>query len=560
MIDWKEIFQRSNFWAVQYARKAIQRAREKGKDHVTVKCAATPSGVLHIGNANEVIRSYFIAKSIEMLGFKAKVIYTSDDRDPLRSIPKTILDKDGNLISTPKEILEEFKKYFGKPVCLVPDPFKCHSSWSEHFLYFFFEGLRKLGILDVIDFEYYSPNVLYFNGVYDEILKFVLENKDKIEAFLREFKEHPIVYNVLCENCGRITAKLISFDGEKVEYICERRVLGDEDRIAEGCGYHGKTHFRYGKLPWHLEWAAQWKIFDADIEPFGKEHLESYKISKPIAEKIFGIKAPIPVMYEFFLVNGEKMSSSKGNVYDINFLLRFLEPEVILYLYTKRPNMQRNIDLKNIHLLVDEWDRLEEKVLKTLELLEKGEIDIEQLKDRKDVANYEELVIYYLCMRGEIKRRVKIPYTFAAIIGQLLKEERKIFEVLLRTGHITRNISEENWKFILERIEKASYWAKHFAPEIYKVRIIEEKVDINLDEKDKETLRKIKEFIENNENWEVDYVQTEIHRIIKETNDPKKFYKKLYKIFLGKEAGPKIGTLISVIGKEKALEVINRYL
>ena len=565
----KKIFEISEFWAVQYAKEAIQRAQKKGKNFVTLRCANTPTGVLHIGNANDIIRNYFIAKCIEILGFKAKVIFTSDDRDPIRGFPPVICDKNGNLVEF-KEREEYEKKYDGYPVCLIPDPFKCHSSWSEHFLSVYFNELRKLGILEEIDFEYYSPNVLYHTGEWEEYVKKVLENKEKIKEIYKEFKEHIREYpfSVICEKCGRIgTTHVINYNPEtgEVEYVCEKRHL--KKKTVEGCGYKGRTTIRRGKVDWYIEWAINWVYFDTDLEPMGKDHwVSSWKISTKIVKEIFNFEPPIPVPYDYFTVFGQKMSGSKGNIINLTELLKLLEPEIVLYLYSKRPMQERDIGeiLKNLHQLVDEWDKLEEKVWKTKELLEKGEIKEEDLADPKkvkelNIANAEEFAIYYLCMKGFPERKpVRVPYSFCAIIGQLLKDERKIRDVLLRTKHIPEDIDEKEWKRVLERIERAKYWIEKYGPEIYKIKI--EQGEVKLDDKDKETIKRIIEFLERNENWTIDYVQTEIHKIICETNDPKSFYKKLYKMFLNKEAGPKIGTLICVLGKDRSIEILQKYL
>ena len=53
-------------------------------------------------------------------------------------------------------------------------------------------------------------------------------------------------------------------------------------------------------------------------------------------------------MYEFFLVNGEKMSASKGNVYIVQDLLKVMEPEAFMFFYAKRPEKQRDLELKRI--------------------------------------------------------------------------------------------------------------------------------------------------------------------------------------------------------------------
>jgi len=578
-IDWRSIFEKSEFWAVQIAKQAIARAREKNKKIITVRCANTPTGVLHIGNANDVIRAYFVAKSVEVLGYNVRLVFTSDDRDPIRGFPKTIADKEGNLVEFKEK--EEFEsKYDGFPVFAIPDPFRCHSSWSEHFISVYFKELERLGIITSIRFEYYSPNVLYHSGQWLDLVKKALDQKDKINEIYKEFKQHIREYPfaVICQNCGRIgTTHVTDYDPKtgRVKYICGSRHL--KKKTVEGCGYAGETTIRFGKLDWYVEWAMDWAFFSTDVEPIGKDHYSSsWRISPKIAREIFGIEEPIPVVYEFFTVDGKKMSGSKGNVYNLTFFMKILENEVLLYhLYTRKPNVHREISLRNIHLAVNEFDEFENELWQQI--------------DSGKITDYTGLSVYYLVFAGNppTKKPIRVPYTFAAVIGQILlprellinthiplrelgislKEERvqlalqKIKEVLVRTGHIPKDIEEIEFYSIIDRVRKATYWAINYGPENYRIKISEKKEDMHLSEEEKELVKEIISIVENlGETINIDDLQTKIHSIIKEKTNPKQFYKKLYKMFLGKESGPKIASLISVIGKEKAKEILSRYL
>ena len=600
-INWKGIFENSNFWAVTVAKQGVERAQKKNKNLITVRCANTPTGVLHIGNANDVIRAYFVAKSIEVLGYNVRLVFTSDDRDPIRGFPKVIADKEGNLIEFPEDIKKEFEaNYDGFPVFAIPDPFNCHSSWSEHFLSVYFNELGQLGIIDSIRFEYYSPNVLYHSGKWLHLVKKALEQKDKINQIYSKFKQHVREYPfaVICQSCGKIgTTHVISYNPEtdNIRYICGSRHL--KKKTVEGCGYEGETNIRFGKVDWYVEWAMDWAYFETDIEPMGKDHYtSSWRISPVIAREVFGVEEPIPVPYEFFTVDGKKMSGSKGNLWNITEFLKLVEPEVFLYLYTKRPMVERDIDLKNLYQLVNEFDELEARVYKTLEKIKNEEISIEDLKDEKfvsekNLASFEDLTVYYLISHGRIenKKPIRIPYNFAAMIGQLIlpkqllektnvpltilqeKDERfakeeidktimRIKNILIKTKHIDENILDYHLHKIIDRIRKAGYWAIKYGPDYIRVELNKEIVNVKLSKEEKETIKKIINFLESLEYLDIEILQTEIHNIIKNHTNPKIFYKKLYRMLLNKDRGPKIGSLIVAVGKEKILNILRQYL
>jgi len=575
----KKIFEKSNFWSVQIAKEAIKRAEKKKKDLVVVRCAATPTGVLHIGNANELIRSYLIKISIEILGKKAKVIYTSDDRDPMRGFPLKIADKEKNLIEF-KERNHYELHYDGFPVFAIPDPFKCHSSYSEHFVSLLFDELKSIGIDEI---EYYSPNILYYQDKnWQKLVKEAMNKREKINKILSELKEHIREYPfaVICENCGRIgSTNVLNYDPEteEIEYLCESRRL--KKKTVEGCGYKGKTKIRNGKLDWYVEWALDWKYFDADVEPLSKEHyVSSWKVSPKISREVFNQEEPIPVLYELFTINGKKMSSSKGNIYNINFFLKILEPEVfVYYLYTKRPFVQREITLSRINQAVDEFDKLEEEVFNSLE------------KEKLSQDEIDKIVNYYLSFFGKIpeNKPVRVNYSFLAVIGQLLlpKElinnteiplikldpnllERydfvfsKIREILKRTGHIKKDLNNFEFYKIIDRARKASFWARNFAPSFLKIELNQKKEDLEFNNEEKEILNFILNVIEDldkEEKINLDDLQTKIHKKISEKLDSREFYKKLYKILIGKEGGPKISSLI-VAKKEEIKKIIMGYL
>ncbi len=562
-IDWRRVFENSNHWAVQVARQAIERVRKSGRDLVTVRCANTPTGVLHIGNANDVIRSYFIAKAVNVLGYESRVVFTSDDRDPIRGFPGVICDKDGNLVKFDKK--EEFEeKYDGFPVFAIPDPFKCHSSWSEHFLSVYFKELSELGVTTSVRFEYYSPNVLYHSGQWLHLVKKALDNTEKINEIYKEFKEHIREYPfaVICQNCGRVgTTHVKEYDPEtgRIKYVCESRHL--KKKTVHGCGYEGETTIRFGKLDWYVEWAMNWAFFETDVEPMGKDHyVSSWRVSPRIAREVFGIEPPIPVPYEMFTVDGKKMSSSKGNIYNLTELLKMLEPEIVLYLYAKRPMVQRDISLKNLHLLVDEWDKLEEKVYKTIADIKDGKISIEDLKDHKiisenDYASFEDLTIYYLCMNGKVpeEKPYRLPYTFAAIVGQLSRGIKDVERILRETSHIDEN-NEKYLEKIYERTKKASYWARTYGPEMFRIEINENPRSIG----EKEVIEEIISELEKIESWTPSEIQNKVHSIIREKSNPREFYPKIYKELLGRERGPRLGTLFAVIGREKTIELLKK--
>ena len=98
---------RSTHWADITADKII---RERGpKEHYTCASGITPSGTVHIGNFREIISVELVVRALRDKGEKVRFIYSWDDYDVFRKVPKNMPQQ---------ELLETFLR---KPIVLVPD-------------------------------------------------------------------------------------------------------------------------------------------------------------------------------------------------------------------------------------------------------------------------------------------------------------------------------------------------------------------------------------------------------------------------------------------------------
>ena len=155
-------------WAESVAKKLL----ERGSSHV-IETGTSISGIPHVGNASDVIRGDAIRQSLESEGMAPKLIWVSDDSDPLRKIPKG---------------LEAITEYLGFPVKDIPDPFGCHGGFVEHFVEPFIEDLSMLGVKP----ERFSGTELYRSGALYEQIKIALDRSDEIAEILNKFRREPL--------------------------------------------------------------------------------------------------------------------------------------------------------------------------------------------------------------------------------------------------------------------------------------------------------------------------------------------------------------------------------
>jgi len=107
------------------------------------------------------------------------------------------------------------------------------------------------------------------------------------------------------------------------------------------------------KMPWRVEWAAQWATLDVDFEPYGKDHAEgSFESSARIAESVFNIEPPVSMVYEWFTIDGAAMSSSSGVTVAATNVLQWICPQDLLNLFKRNPRRQREFSVEDIPSMV----------------------------------------------------------------------------------------------------------------------------------------------------------------------------------------------------------------
>ena len=75
-------------WAYEVAHELIRKHPNKE----TFVCASgiSPSGSVHIGNFREIVTTYFVVRALQDLGKKTRFIFSWDDYDRFRKVPKNI--------------------------------------------------------------------------------------------------------------------------------------------------------------------------------------------------------------------------------------------------------------------------------------------------------------------------------------------------------------------------------------------------------------------------------------------------------------------------------------
>lgn len=537
------------FWADQIASECIERAKRE-KKIVTCRGGGSPSGTKHIGNLFDVTKAYIPYKAVLQKGHEARVVFTHDDRDPLRTVPARLATLDARWVTVDDVLEKEISAFLGYPYISIPDPLDCCDSWAQHFSKLWENGVFALGLNDT---QFFSNNTLYEEGKFDPYLVMALKNIKNVRTIVQKFQRTKtadyIPFDAICDNCSRIIGQAISFDLENktIRYVCMGKALAGK-YVIEGCGHSGETAFNAGKLPWTFEWPAQWGMFSTTFEPFGKEHAEgSWPRGQVIAREIYGFEPPIPHIYEFLLVDGEKMSSRRGNVYITQEILEIIEPEILMYFYTKRSKKQRNLDLKNIHLLVEDFEKAERIYFGAEQV---------SAKERENVAR-----MYETAMSAVPKSLpLRIPYQLAAVISEFnpYDSRDRALESLKTTGHIKDKISKDDLERIIKRLQLAKTWAEKFAGERMRVNDeLSEEIKKLLSKKQKEALRELAAELKKKLTHEELYA--ELYEISKNHGlESKEFFKAAYNVLISRDSGPRLAAFIFVLGHDRVRKILEQ--
>lgn len=514
------------FWADKIANDLEGQLKGKiaSDGGIVIRDEKTASGRMLISAMRGAAVHGIISELFTERGIAHEFLWEINDTDAFRSVPKN-LDED------------TYKKYLGFPLHKLPSPGGSAKNYPEYFANEFKEVMDHLEFAPV----YYRSSDAYKEGKFNDTIKIALGNAKAIRKIYKDVSgsEKPsdwLPIMMICEKCGKIaTTKAVSFDGEKVLYECN----SDTVEWADGCGHHGESSpFDGGAtLPWKVEWAAKFKVFNVAIEGEGKDLSTkggARDVSNHIAREIFHHEPPLDIQYEFFLSDGKKMSTSKGNAPAAREVVEVLPPLIYRLVFLgKKYNQAIEFNIKGdtIPKLFDRYDQIANFAW------EKVETD--------DVRLFE------LVHTGETPERYFLPrFSQVAFLSQMPHVD--MYEEFAKAKGSALTDGER--KEIDERAEYAKKWLEQYAADEYKFELqsdsLPEEVK-NFTSAQKKALEKLLKYVESQESVSGEDMHHKIHEIKSELGiEPKEFFSAIYLSFLGRTSGPQAGWFLSVLDKE----------
>lgn len=524
------------FWADKIA--------ESTKEPQIVNDSKTPSGRVHVGSLRGVIIHDVIYRALKRAGKPVKFLYGVDDYDALDTVPH-YLDK------------EKFAQYLGYPLCNVPSPDDKASDYAKYFMGEFLEVFNYLGVKP----EIYYLRDLYREGKLNNYIDIFLKNAHLVREVYKDVSkseraENWYPFQVICEKCGKIaTTEVTDYNGSEVFYTCKP----DATNWVEGCGHQAwRSPFNgNGKLPWKVEWVAKWDLLEITIEMAGKDHSQkggSRDVANGICKKVLKKKPPFHAPYEFILVNGTKMSSSKGVGSSAKDMADLLPAELLRFLMLRtQPKTVINFapNYETITRLFRDYDNL----------INTYQQELGKNSDQKVELNDNLLSLFYAQLEEEIK-----PFhcfDISTLISLLQVPHLDLNQEINKRAETELN--EFDLVKINERIKVGKKWLEDYADEEEKLVIYFDKIPETVKQLTEEQINYLKELITTLESlttWEGNELQTALFTALKKLGlSPNIAFPAVYYSFLGKDKGPKAGYLFSYLDKDFVLkrlqEVVN---
>lgn len=326
-------FEKMKSWPFKEARQLKKRFKEAPGGRVKFETGFGPSGLPHIGTFAEVARTTWVQHAFRALtGLPTELIAFSDDMDGLRKVPPGMPNQ---------EMLVE---HLGKPLCHIPDPFDECESYSAYM------NLQLKKFLNSYQFSYHfqSSNEAYTRGDFNEGLSLILQNVEAIRSVIlptigEEKRGNWSPFFPICEKCGSINNTRVTgyhpLDNT-IDYVCDH-----SDGLVKCCGHKGSTSIHNGhvKVGWKVDWALRWYSYDINYEMYGKDLIDSAKLSGKIT-RIMGKQPPAGFFYELFLdEEGKKISKSKGKGLTIDTWTHYAPLESLLYFLFQNPKQAKRL-------------------------------------------------------------------------------------------------------------------------------------------------------------------------------------------------------------------------
>jgi lysyl-tRNA synthetase class 1 len=527
----------SKHWLDKVVDGILKWQEKNGIANLHVDDMKTPSGRVHTGALRGVLLHDLVAQVLRERGVAAENTYVFNDMDPMDGLP-AYLDE------------SVFAEHMGKPLFQIPKPDldKCGSdltqaseaeladlknakNFAEIYAFDFIHAFRTLGCSQEIIWSH----ELYQSGKMDEIIRLALNSVEPMRKIYQDVAKYQLPENwypfqVICPKCGKLGTTLVTdWDGTEVTFECQ------ENKVtwAKGCGHKAKISpfGGTGKLLWKVDWPAHWTAMGVNVEGAGKDHSSaggSRDMANAECEQVFKIPVPFNIPYEWILIRGAKMSSSKGVGTSAREFTKLFPPAVGRFLFASR-NYAQVIDFDPSTMaipdLFDEYDQ-------------GARIAWGQEEGDERLAR-----AFVLAQVAKTQEKSFLP-RFRDVAMWMQYPDKDLLEEFAKVKDAPLDDLEK--ALLKERMAYAEIWLANYAPAEYQLR---PKVALppeakTLSDDQKTFLKELQVMLAEKKDLAPADLQQEIFNLSKDGIGPRKAFESIYLMLLGKKAGPRAAWLL----------------
>jgi len=510
-------------WPFKEAQKLQKRFAGADNTPLYFETGFGPSGLPHIGTFAEIARTTWVRHAYEHLTQRPTELITfSDDMDGLRKVP----------INMPQQ--EMLSEHLGKPLCHIPDPFGECESYSAYM------NSKLNEFLDSYNFSYTfrSSYDAYTRGDFNDGLAIILQKVEEIKAVIlptmsEKKRKNWSPFFPICEKCGRINStRVVAYHpaDNQIDYICD-----NEDGLLQSCGHSGTTSIFDGrvKVGWKVDWALRWYSYNIGYEMYGKDLIDSAKLSGRIV-RIMGKQPPSGFFYELFLdEEGRKISKSVGKGLTIDSWTNYAPLESLLYFLFQNPKQAKRLYWGIVPKSVDDYLT--------------GLAGYDTLTPTQQTDS----TLWHLFNRGRIVPGYKTSITFS-LINNLISAVGAdnidlIVDYLKRYDPAIENMGQ----LVEDLVKKGMNYYRDF--------ILPNKNYRKPTEDEKKILVILRDKLADSTSDDESQLQTIPFDVSRAFNiPPRDLFRTFYEVALGQDRGPRFGTFTRLVGKDKVLKLLNK--
>lgn len=533
----------SQHWVDKLADGILKWQAKVGVPKLHVDDMKTPSGRVHVGALRGVILHDMVAKVLaQKTNLPVTSTYVFNDMDNMDSLPKYLPENYSDhmgrsLHKIPAPPIEQSGIDFSNATQDQKDAYINAKNMGEFYALDFVEAFRILGCSQDLIWSH----ELYESGQMDEVIRTALDSVEQLRKIYQEVADYKLPeqwypFQVICQNCGLTGSTLATgWDGEKVSYVCQENKV----EWAHGCGHAGAVSpfGGTGKLLWKVDWPGHWKAMGVTVEGAGKDHTSaggSRDMAAAICKDVFGIPEPFDIPYEWILIRGVKMSSSKGIGTSAREFVELFPPEVGRFLFAnKHYNQVIDFDPQTMSIpdLFDEYDQ-------------GARIHWQQEEGDKRLGRS-----FELSQISAVPEPLFLP-RFRDVALWMQHPELNMIEEFTKTKGSALN--ERELAELENRKKYAQVWVDRYAPIEYQQTPKEEIPEAAraLSGEQKTFLEKVEELINSQPHWLPQDLQQAIFELAKSSIGSKQGFQTIYLAFLGKTSGPKAAWLLLSVSSE----------